>query len=237
MAYNKGDTWKLFYWPFAGRGEFVRLIFEEAGVEYDDVCRSSGSAEVVVKRKNDFGSSGPGYPLFAPPIVQKGEFALSQTGAIVHYLSGLFGLRPKSAEDDAIALQVTLSALDFVSEGRLSYHHANHTASYFTQQQETAPFIEEFKNSRMITWLNYFERCLKSNHNGEAFLVGNDISYADLVVFHALRAAQGQHPEKWKEIDNIPLLKAFKERMEKRPRLASYLASSRAQAQSGDSFM
>ena len=34
-------VYKLYYWPIQGRGEFIRLAFEEAGVPYEDVARTS----------------------------------------------------------------------------------------------------------------------------------------------------------------------------------------------------
>ena len=35
--------WKLYYWPgMKGRGEYVRLIFEEAGVAYEEPARNGG---------------------------------------------------------------------------------------------------------------------------------------------------------------------------------------------------
>jgi len=49
--------WKLFYWhSLPGRGDYVRLMFEEAGVAYDDIMRrrreapkqSSNSTEVTL---------------------------------------------------------------------------------------------------------------------------------------------------------------------------------------------
>ena len=34
-------SYELFYWPgIQGRGEFVRLAFEDAGADYDDAGRS-----------------------------------------------------------------------------------------------------------------------------------------------------------------------------------------------------
>ena len=33
-----GEIWELYYWPkLAGRGEFVRVIFEEAGVKFKEI--------------------------------------------------------------------------------------------------------------------------------------------------------------------------------------------------------
>lgn len=39
MADNcKEDTWILYYWPkLAGRAEFIRVIFEEAGVAFKEI--------------------------------------------------------------------------------------------------------------------------------------------------------------------------------------------------------
>lgn len=38
MADDKANTWKLYYWPkLAGRAEFVRVIFEEAGVPFEEI--------------------------------------------------------------------------------------------------------------------------------------------------------------------------------------------------------
>jgi len=58
----------------------------------------------------------------------------------------------------------------------------------------------------------------------------------DLVVFHCTRATEAQFPEVW-AAQNVPLLKAFKKRMEERPRIAAYLASDRCIPFSGYSMM
>ena len=40
MAAQGDIRYELYYWPnIQGRGELVRLAFEEAGVAYDDVAR------------------------------------------------------------------------------------------------------------------------------------------------------------------------------------------------------
>ena len=62
------SDWFLYYWDgFPGRGEFVRLVFEEAGVKYTEV----NSGEVIF---NDIiNGKGDGFPMFAPPMIQKGN--------------------------------------------------------------------------------------------------------------------------------------------------------------------
>ena len=64
------DQWELYYWPLAGRGEFIRLIFEEAGVPYKDITDVNIIKDVV------FHGKLPGYPLFAPPVIKKGIYTV-----------------------------------------------------------------------------------------------------------------------------------------------------------------
>lgn len=41
-------VYKLYYWPIQGRGEFIRLAFEEAAAPYEDVAKTSeGMAEMM----------------------------------------------------------------------------------------------------------------------------------------------------------------------------------------------
>jgi len=72
------------------------------------------------------------------------------------------------------------------------------------------------------TWLPFFETLLKKNNGGKGFFVGNDISLADFAIFHTLDLAVGRVPNC---LDSFPLLKAFKQRIDERPRIKAYLAS------------
>jgi len=62
------DEWTLIYYGgMVGRAEFLRLIFEEAGVPYKEI----GDIDVI---KHDFlEGKGDLYPHFAPPVIKKGE--------------------------------------------------------------------------------------------------------------------------------------------------------------------
>lgn len=45
MASTKDAEYALYYWPgIKGRGEYIRLMFEDAGVPYYDVGRHEGKA-------------------------------------------------------------------------------------------------------------------------------------------------------------------------------------------------
>jgi glutathione S-transferase len=54
----------LYYWPgIQGRGEYVRLALEDAGVEYVDVARSERGIAAMIKMME----AHAGTPPFAPP--------------------------------------------------------------------------------------------------------------------------------------------------------------------------
>lgn len=107
--------WKLIYWPgMAGRGEFIRLIFEEVGVTYEEVGDCQG-IEAVLKyanySKGECANDGP--VIFAPPIIEKDGFRLCQMPAILAYLGKKYGLYPDSSpEDEARCMQVCINCVD-----------------------------------------------------------------------------------------------------------------------------
>ena len=67
------SDWILYYWPgFVGRGEFVRLVFEEAGVKYrEEEDGNKIKNEIIL-------GQGEGYPMFAPPMIKKGMYTPSK---------------------------------------------------------------------------------------------------------------------------------------------------------------
>jgi glutathione S-transferase len=59
--------YELFYWPLAGRGEFIRLLFEEAGVPFKETTLKDYTFSTDLK------AGKIGYPGFAPPVIRKGN--------------------------------------------------------------------------------------------------------------------------------------------------------------------
>ena len=106
--------WELHYWPLVGRGEFVRLLFEEAGVPYKEL----NDTEILSKIYKFKTVEQSGFPNFALPVIVKGDFRLSQTPTICKYLGDKFGLAPSEEEDDAWhADQINQTIHDFIGEG------------------------------------------------------------------------------------------------------------------------
>lgn len=226
------DGWYLYYWAgFPGRGEFIRLIFEEAGVPYSEVNDGTKLYNEIITGQLDL------FPHFAPPVIKKGAFTLSQTHVASRYLAEKFDLLPGYDTGNAHAEQVSLDCHDYISEGRSAFHGIHPVGTYLSQKTETQPYIDRFIEGRLPRWLKYFERILRLNNGGKGFVIGEKCTYADLTLFHVLRATEAQFPEVWRKADYIPTLKAFKERIAARPRIAAYLSSKRAKPFAGDSMM
>jgi len=69
------------------------------------------------------------------------------------------------------------------------------------------------------------------------FIVGRNFCYADLTLFHVLQATEAQFPEAWKAADYVPALKAYKDRISGRSRIAAFLRSERSLPFEGNSMM
>jgi glutathione S-transferase len=141
------DSWKLYYWPgFPGRGELVRLMLEELGLSYEDVGVTKGAQEVLKLMRGEHG----GWPVRAPPIVQNGDFYLSQTHAILEYLGKKYGAWPKGGiEEEARASQINMMLQDLLEEACTAYHPLERSGTYESQKEAAVPFIAKFRKERI----------------------------------------------------------------------------------------
>ncbi len=75
------SPYELYYWPFIqGRGEFVRLVLEEAATPYVDVARLSEEAGGGMARMLELlRGEGDGVTPYAPPILKAGDLVIAQS--------------------------------------------------------------------------------------------------------------------------------------------------------------
>ncbi|CAG2239709.1 glutathione S-transferase-like isoform X1 [Mytilus edulis] len=226
MTEEAGQTeeWELFYHHFLiGRSAYIRLIFEELGIPYKDMIKSKEDIMKYFYSKDKLA----GFPVLFPPVIRKGDFQLGQTSVICKYLGEKYGLVPDNEQDKWRADMINTELHDYLAQGRLAFHGINPTASYFTQVEETKPYIERFAAERIPKYLSYFESVLKYNNGGKGFLFGDKLTYVDLTLFWVLKATEASYPDAWKSADCCPLLKLFRDRIERRPNIAAYLNSDR----------
>lgn len=123
------SEFELLYHPgIPGRGEFIRLMFEAAGVEFSDPANEnppndSGPNGYALVQAISSADSDGNPPAFAPPALRhKGagmdgkSLLVHQTPAIMSYLGGRLGLAGQDEAQNVWVNQVALTALDMNNE-------------------------------------------------------------------------------------------------------------------------
>ena len=191
---DQKSNYEVIYWPkVKNRGNFVKLVLEEANVPYQTVDDMDEMKAQI--RSDRYGTQKPdeGGPfqamvsytyntykikikkyfiLFqAPPMIRNGDFLLSQSIVCMGYLSDKFGVRPRSNEDNARAQMMANNASDIITE--LYEHRGGDKDKLF-----------EYLNGRFQSWLDLFEKPLKSKNL--QFYFDNKCTQADLAIFNAM---------------------------------------------------
>ncbi|ETO26072.1 hypothetical protein RFI_11066 [Reticulomyxa filosa] len=205
------DEWELFYYGITGRGEFVRILFAEAGVtfkESNDV-RGTESKNFVA-----FGGkpSELNFPAFAPPLVRHNKVYVSQTNTVVRYVATKLHLLPADELDQFYADVIMANIQDINSE--------------FSNKSSAKPEEkEEWLKTRAANWLKLLSEPLVHGGKEKEYYFGNKISYADLVVTIFLETLEHVLGKKYEEFVSKPFhaLHHLRERVEKRPNIHKFL--------------
>jgi glutathione S-transferase len=218
------DAYELYYWPtIQGRGEFVRLALEQAGVPYVDVARRPKGMAAMMKLLE---SGGSDLQPFAPPFLKSGDLVIAQTATILAYLGPRLGLVPSDEMSQLSAHQLQLTIADLVAEAHETHHPIAGSLYYEDQKREARKRSRVFVEERIPKYLAYLERVL--DRNGGEHFVGNAVSYVDLSTFQVLAGLEYAFPNAMARLGRrIPLLRQLRDEVTLQPRIAAYLASDR----------
>ena len=224
------SSYELYYWPdIQGRGEFVRLALEEGGAKYIDVARraeSSGMGVPALLRVMN--ATDAVNPSFAPPFIKVGEQVIGQTANILLFLGPLLALVPKDETQRLWVHQLQLTVADLVAEVHDVHHPISVNLYYKDQKPEAKRRADDFKDTRIPKFFDYFEKILRNNPQGTQFMVGEALTYVDLSLFQVMEGLRYAFPKAMKKIEpGYPLLCALHQRIARRPRIARYLKSAR----------
>jgi glutathione S-transferase len=222
-------VYQLYYWPtIQGRGEFVRLVLEEAGARYADVARESGPGGGVAALMRFLESRNVRRPPFAPPFLKAGRLVVGQTANILRFLGLRHDLVPKNEAAQLWAHELQLTIADFVTEIHDTHHPIAAGLYYEDQQREARRRAEDFLENRAPKFLGYFNRVLSRNARSDRYLVGAKLTYVDVSMFQVIAGLSYAFPRAMaRAASSHRRLFALHSRVQERPRIAAYLASPR----------
>jgi glutathione S-transferase len=217
--------YELHYWPeIQGRGEFVRLALEEAGADYVDVARGRGGTAAMFKLLE---SERMKQPPFAPPFLKAGKLVIGQTANILLFLGARHRLAPRDEAGRLWVHQLQLTIADFVDEAHDTHHPIGSGLYYEDQKKEAKRRTADFLTNRAPKYFGYFEDVVARNR-GSKYLAGKRLTYADLSLFQIVSGMRYAFPKAMAKLERkVPRVVAVYDLVEKRPRIAAYLASER----------
>lgn len=222
-------AYELYYWPgIQGRGEFIRLALEEAGAPYVDVAREQGPGQGMEAMLALMEEAGGAHPPFAPPFLRDGEVLVGQSAAILLHLGPKLGLAPAAEADRLWTHQVQLTVADLVAEASETHHPIDVELYYEDQKPEAGRRSQAFRRARIPKFLGWLETVLARNPARSGWLVGANLTYADLSAFQVVEGLKYAFPRATEDaLAQTPKLAALAEQVRNRPNIAAYLASPR----------
>ncbi|MDF2494826.1 glutathione S-transferase [Sphingomonas sp.] len=214
-------TYRLWYWPgLQGRGEFVRLPLEAAGIAYED-CARTRSVDALVENM----AAGDRAP-FAPPYLEHDGQRIAQVANILLYLGDRHDLTPSAPADRHWILQLQLTIADLVAEVHNIHHPVELGAYYEDQKPEAARAANQFRAERLPKFLDYFEQAAQANPG--TWLIGDRWSYADTSLFQLVEGLRYMFPRRMAALEgDYPGVIAIRDAVAALPGIAAYLASER----------
>eukprot|EP00842_Homolaphlyctis_polyrhiza_P006523 jgi/Hompol1/6872/HPOL_002359-RA len=182
-----------------GRGEVVRLMFHEAGIEFEDKrIEFSEWGQMKPQITADVN------PVGSLPIVQLNGRNLAQSVPILRYIAKKLGKYHGSNDDQELFID---QFTDIYIDWRASW--VTSLSGQPAHAKENAPRYHKV-----------FEKLLASY--GGPFVIGGEFSYADVCLYQVLND-DGLLANNKAALAELPNLKRFSDAVEARPRIAKYL--------------
>lgn len=215
-------SYDLWYWPsIPGRGEFVRLALEAAGVSYRDRARDDGAEALI-----DDMDSRAGIRPFAPPYLVDGDFAIAQTAHILAWLADRHDFGAGDLSGDLALIQLQLTVSDIVAEAHDTHHPIAGSAYYEDQKDAATRSTKAFREERIPKFFDYFEDALSANDG--AFVLGGKWSHIDTSLFQLVEGLRHAFPQLMAALEgDYPKLVACRDAVANLDGIAAYCASER----------
>ena len=196
-------TYKLYYFNSRGVAEVARLVFAQAGVEYEDIRLTS----------EQWAEFKPKTPYRVIPVLDIDGKLMGGSMAIARYLARQFGM---AGEDDIarLVLEGAEGAIDDFKDKMIAMFHEKDEEKKVTLKKN----LEEIIIPRCFGGL---EKLAASNTTcSEGWFYGSKVSYVDFYFTHILEYMQHDTPN---VLDNYPALKKLTESVKNLPNVAKWI--------------
>ncbi|CAK8674275.1 hematopoietic prostaglandin D synthase-like [Clavelina lepadiformis] len=197
--------YRLHYFDLRARGELLRLVFAEAGQDFDDK-RISFPEWPKLKPTTPFGGV---------PVLEVDNQRMSQSLCIVRYLAREFKLTGDSNKHEFAADEVVTTMEEFLFKLPFMEQDQKKKMELVKEQLDTSDKAK-FNLGRVLQ--TYESRIAKKGD----YFVNNKFTYADLFIYHVSQTVKALDG---KGMTSFPKLEAIAERVSQRPKIKKYLAS------------
>jgi glutathione S-transferase len=198
--------YKVTYFNGRGRAEIIRLTLAAGGAEFEDI-RIERDQWPALKDSTPFGQI---------PILEVDGVKLCQSNSCARFVARKLGLAGKDELEQAKADMIVDCLEDCIKP----------ILTFFFEKDEAkkAEGKKKYNDEQLPAFLTSLEKLLVGNNGGDKFFVGNELTWADLsfINFVGWTAMAGADPAK--VLAKYPKLLALKERVEKQPKVAAWIA-------------
>jgi len=221
-GFQKGDVVEVHYFPSRGRAEAIRLMLEFAGVDYEDKFYARDEWASVHKKSGKF-------PFGQMPLLVHGTTRVAQSQAIVRHIARLTGMAGKNESEVTQADELA----GYVEDLRKPYGALVYNAS---ARELKAAFMRDTLQPAFAR----LEARLVANggfYGGGAHFVGNDYTYADVMLYDVCDCYQRLVDASASATLNeqYPMLMGFQRKFEALPNIKAYISSKRIPTCNGPS--
>ena len=175
------EEWEIWYWPMKNRGNHIKLLFVEKGVDFKDVndsltvqkkIRSPWLGKWDDRENKDLIVQPMAPPFIIHRIGDNEPVIISQTEHCVGYVAEKLGLRPDKLQDHYRAQTIVANTNDLFKE-------------FVGCLGQNTDVIKGFLNCRFKRWMDILQKPLTRNKD-QIFYIGDKLSQADIAVFNIL---------------------------------------------------
>ncbi|KAL8773023.1 MAG: hypothetical protein Q9209_002043 [Squamulea sp. 1 TL-2023] len=210
-----GGVPTIHYLDFAsrGRGQVVRLMWEDAGIAYTDIRYSFEEypeyKKSIIAEKN---------PTTNVPIIEINERVMTQSYAILRHFARLLGKYEGETEEEKYWAD---AMCDIAVDWRTLF-----VGAFFNpNKEETYPKHQQGDRNQFLKALETHLTTHELSQQGP-YVIGEKFTYADMVIYQIMHD-ENLTQDGLKELQEYPRLKQLAEAVESRPNVKAFRESDR----------